>query len=113
MEYLFRQTGQDLTVLASTLDDQEPSDEAVDEDTDMGDEGFVEPEPDDPTVTDLEDIFEAVEIAIATATRKRYGAEQDFRVDIDRETGDYETYRRWAIMDDEDPEFESPDLLTF
>ncbi len=56
---------------------------------------------------DAEDIFEAVEIAIATATRKRYGAEQDFRVDIDRETGDYETFRRWAIMDDEDPEFES------
>ena len=58
---------------------------------------------------DPEDIFEAVEIAIATATRKRYGAEQDFRVDINRETGDYETFRRWQIMDDEDPEFESPE----
>ncbi len=58
---------------------------------------------------EAEDIFEAVEIAIATATRKRYGAEQDFRVDIDRETGDYDTFRRWAIMDDEDPEFESPE----
>lgn len=58
---------------------------------------------------DPEDIFEAVEIAIATATRKRYGAEQDFRVDIDRETGDYDTFRRWQIMDDEDPEFESPE----
>ncbi len=58
---------------------------------------------------DAEDIFEAVEIAIATATRKRYGAEQDFRVDIDRETGDYETFRRWEIMDDEDPDFESPE----
>ncbi len=58
---------------------------------------------------DAEDIFEAVETAIATATRKRYGAEQDFRVDIDRETGDYETFRRWEIMDDEDPDFESPE----
>ena len=58
---------------------------------------------------EAEDIFEAVEIAIATATRKKYGAEQDFRVDIDRETGDYETFRRWQIMDDEDPEFESPE----
>ena len=56
-----------------------------------------------------EDIFEAVEIAIATATRKKYGAEQDFRVDIDRETGDYETFRRWEIMDDESPDFESPE----
>lgn len=58
---------------------------------------------------DADDIFEAVEIAIATATRKRYGAEQDFRVDIDRDTGDYDTFRRWVIMDDEDPEFESPE----
>ncbi len=58
---------------------------------------------------EAEDIFEAVEIAIATATRKKYGAEQDFRVDIDRETGDYDTFRRWQIMDDEDPDFESPE----
>ncbi|MCL4159118.1 UNVERIFIED_CONTAM: hypothetical protein GTU68_032063, partial [Idotea baltica] len=58
---------------------------------------------------EAEDIFEAVEIAIATATRKKYGAEQDFRVDIDRETGDYDTFRRWQVMDDEDPEFESPE----
>jgi len=58
---------------------------------------------------DPEDIFEAVETAIATATRKRYGAEQDFRVDINRETGEYDTFRRWQIMDDEDPEFESPE----
>ncbi len=58
---------------------------------------------------DADDIFEAVETAIATATRKRYGAEQDFRVDIDRDTGDYDTFRRWLIMDDEDPEFESPE----
>jgi len=58
---------------------------------------------------DPEDIFEAVETAIATASRKRYGMEQDFRVDIDRQTGDYDTYRRWAIMDDEDPDFESPE----
>ena len=56
-----------------------------------------------------EDIFDAVETAIATATRKKYGAEQSFRVDIDRETGDYDTFRQWEIMDDEDPEFESPE----
>jgi len=56
-----------------------------------------------------EDIFEAVEIAIATATRKKYGAEQDFRVSIDRESGDYDTFRRWEIMDDENPDFESPE----
>ena len=58
---------------------------------------------------DSEDIFEAVETAIATATRKRYGMDRDYRVDIDRETGDYDTFRRWQVMDDEDPEFESPE----
>jgi len=58
---------------------------------------------------DPEDIFEAVETAIATASRKRYGIEQDFRVDINRETGDYDTFRRWEIMDDENPDFESPE----
>ncbi len=56
-----------------------------------------------------EDIFEAVETAIATATRKKYGSEQSYRVDIDRETGDYETFRQWEIMDDENPDFESPE----
>lgn len=58
---------------------------------------------------DPEDIFEAVETAIATASRKRYGMEQDFRVDINRETGDYDTFRRWEIMDDENPDFETPE----
>ena len=58
---------------------------------------------------DSEDIFEAVETAIATATRKRYGMDRDYRVDINRETGDYDTFRRWQVMDDEDPEFESPE----
>ncbi len=56
-----------------------------------------------------EEIFEAVEIAIATASRKKYNMEWDIRVDIDRETGDYDTFRRWTILDDEDPEFESPE----
>lgn len=51
-------------------------------------------------------IFGAVESALATATRKRHGMELDVRVDIDRQTGDYDTYRRWEVLDDEDPEFE-------
>ena len=53
-------------------------------------------------------IFEAIEAALASATRKRYGEEIDVRVTIDRQSGDYETFRRWMIVDDEDPEFESP-----
>jgi N utilization substance protein A len=54
-------------------------------------------------------IFEAIEAALATATRKKHGGNIDVRVSIDREDGDYETFRRWEVLDDEDPEFESPE----
>lgn len=54
-------------------------------------------------------IFGAIEAALASATRKKNGGNIDVRVSIDRESGDYETCRRWIVMDDEDPEFESPD----
>ena len=47
---------------------------------------------------DSEVIFDAVEAALATATRKRHGMEMDVRVDIDRETGDYDSYRRWVVL---------------
>lgn len=53
-------------------------------------------------------IFEAVEAALASASRKRFeGEEASVRVKIDRMTGDYETFRRWAVI--EDDEFENPD----
>ena len=42
---------------------------------------------------DKEIIFDAIEIALATATRKKYSKEVDVRVSIDRVTGDYATYR--------------------
>ena len=45
-------------------------------------------------------IFEAIEAALASATRKRHLEDLDVRVSIDRETGDYDTYRRWEIVDD-------------
>jgi transcription termination/antitermination protein NusA len=54
-------------------------------------------------------IFEAIEAALASATKKKHGGEIDVRVSIHRETGDYETFRRWLVVDDEDPEFESPE----
>jgi N utilization substance protein A len=65
----------------------------------MSNEKNVEPEV----------IFTAIEIALATATRKRYGMEMDVRVDIDRSNGEYTSFRRWEVLDDEDPEFESPE----
>lgn len=46
-------------------------------------------------------IFEAIELALATATKKRYDEDADIRVVIDRDTGDYTTYRRWKVVDDE------------
>ena len=54
-------------------------------------------------------IFEALESALAMATRKRHGGKMDVRVQIDRSTGDYEAFRRWRVVDDDDPSFESPD----
>ncbi len=54
-------------------------------------------------------IFEALEMALAAATRKNLGGDADVRIAIDRETGTYETFRRWLVMADDDPEFQSPD----
>ncbi|WP_027852961.1 transcription termination factor NusA [Marinobacterium litorale] len=47
-------------------------------------------------------IFEAIEAALATATKKRYDEEADIRVVIDRATGDYETFRRWLVVSNEE-----------
>lgn len=53
-------------------------------------------------------IFEAVEAALASASRKRFEQEEaNVRVHIDRRTGDYETFRFWTVV--EDDEFETPD----
>jgi N utilization substance protein A len=46
-------------------------------------------------------IFEALELALATATKKRYDEDSDIQVNIDRNTGDYETFRRWEVVDDD------------
>nr|VFJ54593.1 MAG: NusA antitermination factor [Candidatus Kentron sp. FW]VFJ54666.1 MAG: NusA antitermination factor [Candidatus Kentron sp. FW] len=56
-------------------------------------------------------IFQAIEAALASATKKRYREDIEARVSIDRQTGDYETFRRWEVMDEEsvvDGELEFP-----
>ena len=53
-------------------------------------------------------IFGALEAALATATRKRYKEDVDVRVSIRRDTGEYDTFRRWEVLDDESEVFESP-----
>ncbi|OHC81231.1 MAG: transcription termination/antitermination protein NusA [Sideroxydans sp. GWF2_59_14] len=58
---------------------------------------------------DKEIVFGALESALASATKKRFSEEEaDVRVNIDRETGEYESFRRWQVMDDET--FETPEL---
>jgi N utilization substance protein A len=52
-------------------------------------------------------VFGALELALASATKKRTNDEADVRVDIDRETGEYESFRRWLVVPDgmvENPE---------
>ena len=51
-------------------------------------------------------IFEALELALATATKKRFEDEVDLRVSINRQNGSYETFRRWTVVDES--EFEDP-----
>lgn len=47
-------------------------------------------------------IFEALELALATATKKRFEDEVDLRVEINRHTGAYETFRRWTVVEEDD-----------
>jgi len=58
---------------------------------------------------DKEVIFEALEAALASATRKKFGEEWDVRVAIDRKSGDYETFRRWKVFADDSKELEAPE----
>ena len=45
-------------------------------------------------------IFEAIELALATAAKKRYDEDSEIEVNIDRKTGDYVTRRRWLVVPD-------------
>jgi N utilization substance protein A len=54
-------------------------------------------------------IFEALEAALASATRKKYGEDIDVRVAIDRHTGHYDTFRRWKVFADDSTELEFPE----
>ncbi len=47
-------------------------------------------------------IFEAIEQALATATKKRYDEDADILVIIDRESGGYETFRSWEVVADDE-----------
>jgi len=59
-------------------------------------------------------IFEAVEEALASATKKKHKDSIDIKVEIDQETGEYETFRKWTVMpteliEDEETQISSED----
>jgi N utilization substance protein A len=56
---------------------------------------------------DKDIVFAALEQALASATKKRYREDVEVRVEIDRETGDYRSFRRWHVVADE--ALEAPD----
>jgi len=53
-------------------------------------------------------IFQAIEAALASATKKRHREDIEARVAIDRDTGDYETFRLWEVLDDNVETIEFP-----
>ncbi len=54
-------------------------------------------------------IFDALEAALASATRRKHGDDIDVRVEIDRKTGEYKTFRRWKVFADDSTELEFPE----
>ncbi|MBA6341305.1 transcription termination/antitermination protein NusA [Colwellia sp. MB02u-10] len=55
-----------------------------------------------------ESIFEAMETALETATKKKYEGDILVRVSIDRTTGEFDTFRRWLIVEESDTPMENP-----
>ena len=51
-------------------------------------------------------IIDALELALASATKKKHVDDAEFRVAINRETGEYDTYRTWRVIDPEELEEE-------
>jgi N utilization substance protein A len=50
-------------------------------------------------------IFAALELALASATKKRFHEDVDVRVDLDRDTGEYSSFRLWHVVPDDAVEF--------
>ena len=61
---------------------------------------------------DKDVIFEAIEIAIASASQRHFHEDADLFVNINRETGEYSTYRNWIVFDDTDKEFHHETHIT-
>ena len=46
-------------------------------------------------------VFAALELALASATKKKVHEEADVRVEVDRESGEFEAFRRWLVVPDD------------
>lgn len=57
---------------------------------------------------DREVIFEAIEAALVSATKKKYGQDIEVRVAINRKTGHYDTFRRWEVVESGENGLEEP-----
>src|SRR5436190_16347885 len=57
-------------------------------------------------------VFGALEMALASATKKKYTEDIDVRVQIDKNTGNYETFRRWRVLPDVVPEWDTAHVLS-
>lgn len=55
-----------------------------------------------------ESIFQAMETALETATKKKYEGDIEIRVSIDRKTGEFDTFRRWMVVAESDEPMENP-----
>src|SRR5919109_619110 len=49
---------------------------------------------------DKEIVFGALELALASATKKRFQEDVDVRASVDRTTGEFSFFRRWQVMND-------------
>src|ERR1700690_246219 len=56
-------------------------------------------------------VFGALEMALASATKKRFKGDADVRVSIDQQTGDYESFRRWQVITEQELESEDRQIL--
>ncbi|MSQ64018.1 MAG: transcription termination/antitermination protein NusA [Betaproteobacteria bacterium] len=57
-------------------------------------------------------VFGALELALASATKKRFTEDVDVRVAIDRDTGAYQAYRRWKVLPDDAPDWINAQMLS-
>src|SRR5688500_7829204 len=57
-------------------------------------------------------VFGALEMALASATKKKYTEDVDVRVQVDKNTGEYKSFRRWKVMPDDAPDWNTAQMLS-